>query len=84
PDRNDEDEDEDADFDEYGFNHPSTYTEQPWIWIPKDELGLSEFLVKDLQSAGVDASDVGANMDKKGNVEVVRNPPDEEWTGGHD
>lgn len=34
--------------------------------------------------AGIKASDLGAFIDRKGNVEVTRNPPDEEWTGGHD
>lgn len=81
---NEDEEDIDKDFDEFGFDHPSTYTAQPWIWIPKDELGLSEMFVRDLQAAGVEASNVGATMDKKGSVEVQRNPPDEEWVGGHD
>ncbi|KAJ7497585.1 DUF221 family protein [Mycena latifolia] len=74
---------EDAE-DEHAFDHPSTYIEQPWIWMPKDRLGLSQLLVDELHAAGVDASDVGAVMDDKGVVEVTRNPPDEEWTGGHD
>ena len=68
----------------HAFDHPSTYQEQPWIWIPKDILGLSEVLAQDLRDAGVEASDIGAFMDEKGVVEVRRNPPDEEWAGGHD
>lgn len=80
---NDEDEDE-IDPNEHAFDHPSTYVEQPWIWIPKDRLGLSSVLVSELHNAGVDASDVGAVMDKKGIVEVSRNPPDKEWEGGLD
>ncbi len=79
-----EDGDDEADFDEHAFDHPSTYEEQKWIWIPHDTLGLSEMLVQDLKDVGVDASDEGANMDEKGVVEVTRNPPDEEWAGGHD
>ncbi|KAG2015869.1 DUF221 family protein [Coprinopsis cinerea AmutBmut pab1-1] len=78
-----DDSDEEA-ADDHAFDHPSTYQEQAWIWIPKDPLGLSEVLAKDLRSAGVDASDVGAFMDEHGVVEVRRNPPDEEWAGGHD
>lgn len=70
--------------DEHAFDHPSTYVDQPWIWMPKDRLGLSQLLVDDLHAVGVDASDVGAVMDEKGVVEVTRNPPDEEWIGGHD
>ncbi|RXW15422.1 hypothetical protein EST38_g10427 [Candolleomyces aberdarensis] len=76
---NDEDQE-----DEHAFDHPSTYQEQPWIWIPKDVLGLSNILAEELRGAGVEASDVGALMDEKGVVEVRRNPPDEEWAGGHD
>ena len=79
-DSDDEEEEDDA----HAFDHPSTYQDQPWIWIPKDVLGLSEILANDLRDGGVDASDVGAFMDEKGVVEVRRNPPDEEWTGGHD
>lgn len=80
-DSSDEDEDDD---DDHAFDHPSTYVDQRWIWLPKDTLGLSEFLTQELKEAGVEASDIGATMDDKGVVEVSRNPPDEEWTGGHD
>ncbi|KAJ6594223.1 DUF221 family protein [Mycena capillaripes] len=76
--------DEEEEQDDHAFDHPSTYVEQPWIWMPKDRLGLSQLLVDDLHSVGVDASDLGAVMDEKGIVEVTRNPPDEEWGGGHD
>ncbi|KAJ7085862.1 DUF221 family protein [Mycena crocata] len=78
------DDGDDDDDDEHAFDHPSTYVEQPWIWMPKDQLGLSQILVDDLHAVGVDASDVGAVMDAKGVVEVTRNPPDEDWSGGHD
>jgi hypothetical protein len=86
---NDDDEEEEssqdeADFDEHAFDHPSTYKEQPWIWIPKDTLGLSTLMVNDLKAAGVQASDTGAVMDSHGVVEVVRSPPDEQWYGGED
>ncbi|KAF6760084.1 DUF221 family protein [Ephemerocybe angulata] len=83
----DEDSDSDVeveDEDNHAFDHPSTYQEQVWIWIPKDGLGLSELLAANLREVGVFASDVGAFMDEDGIVEVRRNPPDEEWTGGHD
>lgn len=69
---------------EHAFDHPSTYVGQSWIWIPEDKLGLSKVLVEELKEVGVEASDVGAQMDEKGVVEVTRNPPDEEWKGGHD
>ena len=79
-----DDDEEDEDFDAHGFDHPSTYAEQPWIWVPRDELGLSEYFVNDFRAVGVEASDGGAIMDVEGDVEVNRSPPDEDWNGGHD
>ncbi|ESK88187.1 duf221 family protein [Moniliophthora roreri MCA 2997] len=79
PDPNQEDEE-----DPHAFDHPSTYKAQRWIWVPRDELGLSRTLVQYLKNHGVEASDEGADMDSKGVVEVTRGPPDEEWLGGHD
>lgn len=73
-----------ADEDTSSFNHPSTYRETPVIWIPKDTLGMSTLLVKELNTAGVFASDTGAFIDENGNVDVTRNPPDQEWVGGDD
>ncbi|KIO24905.1 hypothetical protein M407DRAFT_15343 [Tulasnella calospora MUT 4182] len=80
---NSDDDDED-DIEDNAFNHPSTYKPTPIIWIPKDDLGLSVLLVEELTLAGVSASDVGAFINENGDVDVSRNPPDEEWTGGHD
>jgi hypothetical protein len=78
------DSDEEYEDDVHAFDHPSMYVDQPWIWIPKDPLGLSTFLVQELVDAGVSASDLGAEMREDGIVEVTRNPPDEDWSGGHD
>ena len=78
----DSDSGDDSVFDEHAFDHPSAYVEQPWIWLPKDDLGLSEALVQELKASGVGASDEGASIDYQGTVEVSRNPPDETWTGG--
>lgn len=83
PDDSDDSDVEEA-ADDHAFDHPSTYQAQTWVWVPKDPLGLSELMTKELRDAGIDASDVGAFMDEKGVVEVRRNPPDEEWSGGHD
>ncbi|KAG8744488.1 hypothetical protein FRC10_010053 [Ceratobasidium sp. 414] len=85
----DSDSEDDSDLDDFAFDHPSTYKDAPWIWIPKvmrrqDDLGISDVLVKELHAAKVEASDLGAKMDKKGVVEVIRNPPDEAWSGGLD
>lgn len=76
--------DEEGDRDEHAFDHPSTYVDQEWIWLPKDRLGFSGMIVGDLRKVGVDASDLGAIMDEKGVVEVTRGPPDNEWAGGND
>jgi len=75
---------EDDDIEDDAFKHPSTYKATPVIWIPRDDLGLSAHLLDELKSAGVYASDIGAFIDLKGNVDVTRNPPDQEWTGGND
>ena len=75
----------DADYDDaHAFDHPALSEPQPWIWVPRDPLGLSGLLVSELTSAGVEASDVGAVMSEKGVVDVSRGPPDEEWNGGND
>jgi hypothetical protein len=85
----DTDSDSDQELAEHAFDHPSTYAEARWIWLPCDELGFSKVLIDELKgtgesTAGVDASDVGATMDDKGVVECQRNPPDEDWVGGYD
>ncbi|THU96939.1 hypothetical protein K435DRAFT_663532 [Dendrothele bispora CBS 962.96] len=77
------DPEEEEDLDDHAFDHPSTYVEQRWIWVPKDRLGLSQVIITELRNAGVAASDEGATINRKGVVEVTRNPPDEEWVGGH-
>ncbi|KAL5631731.1 hypothetical protein ACGC1H_007289 [Rhizoctonia solani] len=75
---------DDSDLDEFAFNHPNTYKDAPWIWIPKDKLGVSTVLLKELHAAKVEASDIGSKMNEKGVVTVSRNPPDEAWSGGLD
>ncbi|QRW21263.1 tranport-associated late exocytosis protein [Rhizoctonia solani] len=69
---------DDSDLDEFAFDHPNTYKDAPWIWIP--QYGV----VKELHAAKVEASDEGAEMDEKGVVIVKRNPPEEAWSGGLD
>ncbi|EJD51989.1 hypothetical protein AURDEDRAFT_56051 [Auricularia subglabra TFB-10046 SS5] len=79
-----DDDDADIELDEHAFDHPATYKPAPWIWVPRDPLGLSSVIVEELNMAGVSASDTGATVDKHGVVKVSRNPPDEEWEGGID
>lgn len=80
------DSDEDEDLEDNAFNHPSTWAEQRFIWLPRWEAfpALSEELVKEIKAGKVDASDIGAEIDDGGNVKVSRGPPDEDWSGGHD
>ncbi|KAJ1304283.1 hypothetical protein OPQ81_005443 [Rhizoctonia solani] len=75
---------DDSDLDDFAFDHPNTYKDAPWIWIPKDNLGISTVLLNELHAARVEASDKGAKMDEKGVVEVNRSPPEEAWSGGLD
>ena len=75
---------DDSDFDENGFEHPSRYKPQPWIWIPRDPFGMSKVFVKQFRSEGIDSSDGGSTVDRGGVVEVTRAPPEEAWAGGHD
>lgn len=79
----DDDDDYDDDLEENAFNHPSTYQDQPWIWLPQWESHpeISAQLVEDIKAVGVEASDVGALIDDHGTVWVKRNPPDEDWDG---
>lgn len=65
-----DDDDAEEDVDEHAFDHPSTYKPAPWIWIPKDELGLSDVILEELRAVGIEASDVGAIMTDKARVKV--------------
>jgi hypothetical protein len=73
----------DDDLEENAFNHPSTYQDQPWIWIPQWEAHpeISAQLIRDIKAGDVEASDLGAIIDDHGTVWVKRNPPDEDWNG---
>lgn len=69
--QDDDDEDVDEDVDEHAFDHPSTYRAAPFVWVPKDSLGLSDAILEELREAGVDASDLGASMNEKARVKVT-------------
>lgn len=68
------DDDTDEDMDEHAFDHPSTYKPAPWIWVPKDTLGLSDVILRELHEVGLDASDLGASMNEKALVRVTSVP----------
>ncbi|KAH6909033.1 hypothetical protein BKA70DRAFT_1476449 [Coprinopsis sp. MPI-PUGE-AT-0042] len=59
----------------YGFAHPAASRPQRTIWIPTDELGLSQREVEETRKAGVDVSSRDAIMNHKGKVDVAGAPP---------
>jgi calcium permeable stress-gated cation channel len=59
----------------YGFAHPAASRPQRTIWIPTDEMGLSQREVEETRRAGVDVSSRDALMNHKGNVDVAGAPP---------
>ena len=48
----DEGYEDEIDLNEHVFDHPSTYMEQRWMWIPGDSLGLSKVPVEELREVG--------------------------------
>ncbi|KAI9469016.1 MAG: hypothetical protein EXX96DRAFT_590161 [Benjaminiella poitrasii] len=56
------------------YMHPSTYASCPTIWIPEDDLGITQKEIKDLKSMGIDATSRGAaivrNDKGKGSVTI--------------
>lgn len=59
----------------YGFAHPAASRPQRTVWIPTDELGLSQREVEETRKAGVDVSSRDTVMNHKGNVDVSGAPP---------
>ena len=79
----DSDDDADEDMDEHAFDHPSTYKPAPWIWVPKDTLGLSDVFLQELRALHVDGSDLGAFMDEKARVRVTSVPRPHSFANFH-
>lgn len=52
-----DEDDLDIDLNVHRFAHPSTYAPQSWIWIPKNDLGISGGMVERLRVNEVQASD---------------------------
>jgi len=67
---------------EHGFDPPSTYQDQPTIWLAEDVHGLSRLEVMRIKQGQVDASMEGAHMDADSKIHVSRGPPDEYWPEG--
>ena len=57
------------------YDDPSVKDEEPHIWIPRDEMGLSEIEKNKALEHGVDVSDDNATYDEKGGVMYTGEPP---------
>jgi calcium permeable stress-gated cation channel len=53
------------------FRHPVTVEEQRVIWLPSDPLGVVKEIGRDLDSQEISHSTEGAEMDAKGQVDVI-------------
>ena len=58
--------------DENTFSHPALYREQPTVWLPRDNLGLSHEAVRRGRKHGVLITDDDATIDEKGKVDITR------------
>ena len=58
------------------YTDDAVHDEEPVVWIAKDPMGVSEQLVKDARTAGVDVRDEGTGFDEKGRCTFSDNPPD--------
>jgi hypothetical protein len=56
------------------YMHPSTYDPNPIIWVPEDDLGITQKEIKDLKDSDIDATSRGAaivrNEKGKGKVTI--------------
>lgn len=63
------------DFVKTAYNDPAVNDGEPHIWIPKDDLGLSEIEKNKAIENGVDCSDADAGFDEKGSLVYYGPPP---------
>lgn len=64
-----------SEFVKTAYADPAVTDDEPHIWIPKDDLGLSEIEKNKALENGVDCTDSAAGFDKKGGVEYYGPPP---------
>lgn len=62
------------DFVRTAYDDPAVTDDEPHIWIPKDDLGLSEIEKNKAIENGIDCSDADAGFDEKGSP-VYHGPP---------
>ena len=56
--------------DENTFTHPALWREQPTVWLPRDQLGLSKEAVERARRRNVLITDENATIDEKGKVDI--------------
>lgn len=54
------------------YKNPSLRSKTPKIWLPKDDFGLSKKEIDSLAQVGIEATDEGAWVDRKGKVDFDR------------
>jgi hypothetical protein len=57
------------------FTHPAAIEPQRIVWLPRDDLGVAESEVADMQARGVESSTENARLDAKGHTEIDGHPP---------
>ena len=58
--------------DEMAFEHPALWRDQPTVWLPNDQLGLSREAVERARRRNVLITDDDATIDEKGKVDISR------------
>lgn len=56
----------------HAYLNPAFYRDQPTLWLPRDQLGLSAEQVSKARSHGVDITDEDATVNEKGKIEIQR------------
>jgi hypothetical protein len=56
----------------HAYLNPVFYREQPMLWLPRDQLGLSAEQVSKARSHGIDITDEDATIDQKAKIEIQR------------
>lgn len=64
-----------ADFVRTAYADPAVNSEEPHVWIPRDQMGLSEIEKNKALENGVQCSDSDADFDEKGNTRYLGPPP---------
>lgn len=54
------------------YLNPIFYRDQPTLWLPRDELGISNEQVMNARMRGVDMTDGDATINQKGKVDIQR------------